>query len=412
MKRVLIIGAGPAGMMAAWAAVRHGAVVQLFEKNNIVGKKLGITGKGRCNLTNACQMKEFIEHTPGHGKFLFSAYEQFTNEDLLRLLREQGLETKTERGGRVFPCSDNAVEVRKFFYHMLRNVGIEMHLEEPVREIRAWGNRFAVRTDAGTYEGDACIITTGGMSYPVTGSTGDGYAFAAAFGHTVTALKPSLVPLRIREKWTERLSGMILRNVEVSLWKRGKKLAAEFGELQFFPMAVGGAAVLRLSVFAAHYKTDIYPAQIRINLKPALTREQLDKRVQRDFQKYARLTIKEGLKDLLPRNMIPAFLDAAAIEENQPVHQISKIQRSDMLDTFQALSLTVTGTRSIEEAIVTAGGVSVKEVNPGTMESKRVRGLFFAGEVMDVDAFTGGYNLQAAFSTGFVAGRAAAKKEE
>lgn len=411
MKEILVIGAGPAGIMAALSAVRHGAKVKVFEKNNIVGKKLGITGKGRCNLTNSCAMDDFITHTPGHGKFLFSAYGQFTNEDLLRQLQEWGLKTCIERGGRVFPESHSAVEVRKFFYYLLRDTGADLHLEEPVQAVKAWGSRFVIQTALKMYEGDACIITTGGMSYPSTGATGDGYGFAKALGHTVTELVPSLVPFTVQETWPAMLSGMTLRNVEVSLWKQGKKLASEFGELQCLPGRVSGPVVLRLSAFAAHSKKCAYPLQLRVNLKPALSREQLDKRVQRDCQKYLQLTIKEGMKDLLPHALIPVVLEAAGVDPDAPINQLSKLERSDLVDVLQAVCLTVTGTSPIAEAIVTAGGVSVKEINPKTMESKIVPHLFFAGEVMDIDAFTGGYNLQAAFSTGYVAGMAAAKKE-
>lgn len=411
MKDILVIGAGPAGIMAALTAIRHGAAVKVFEKNDIVGKKLGITGKGRCNLTNACPMNDFIAHTPGHGKFLFSAYGQYTNEDLLRQLDAWGLATKVERGGRVFPTSDSAVEVRKFFYYLLRDAGVDLHLEEAVTAVRAWGEKFVVQTAQRTYEGDACIITTGGVSYPTTGSTGDGHRFAKALGHTVTDLVPSLVPFVTREDWPTTLSGMTLRNVNASLWKQGKKLAEEFGELQCLPHGVSGPIVLKLSAFAAHHKKCVYPMQLRINLKPALEREQLDKRVQRDFQKYLSLPIKDGLKDLLPHKLIPVVLGEADIAPETVINQVSKIQRSDLVDTLQNLSLTLTGTRPISEAIVTAGGVSVKEINPKTMESKVVPNLYFAGEVIDIDAFTGGYNLQAAFSTGYVAGLTAAQKE-
>lgn len=411
MNDVLVIGAGAAGIMAALAAKEAGARVTVFEKNDIVGKKMGITGKGRCNLTNACPIEDFIGHTPGHGKFLFSPYQQFTNEDLLAKLHAWGLETKVERGGRVFPVSDSAIEVRKFFYHLLRHQGIDLHLEEPVQAVKAWGDTFIVQTTQGRYEGNRCIVATGGMTYPSTGSTGDGYAFAKSFGHTVTALKPSLVPFVTKETWPTTLSGMTLRHVEASLWKEGKQIAAEFGDLQCMPFGVSGPIILRLSSVMAHQKKYAFPLQLRINIKPALTKAKLEQRIQRDFQTYIRQSVAVGMKDLLPQKLIPIVLDAAGIDEQMPLNQVTKEQRQDLVDTLQALCLTVTGTRPLAEGIVTAGGIHIKEVNPKTMESKLVRHLYIAGEVLDVDAFTGGYNLQAAFSTGYVAGKAAAEEE-
>lgn len=412
MKNILVVGAGAAGIMAALAAASNGAKVHVFEKNDIVGKKMGITGKGRCNLTNACSMDEFIARTPGHGKFLYSAYQQFTNQDLLALVNGWGLETKEERGGRIFPKSDSAIEVRKFFYHKLRQKGIDLHLSTPVRAVKAWGDEFIVQTENGTYRGDACIITTGGMSYPVTGSSGDGYEFAKSLGHTVTELKPSLIPFVTEETWPHELSGLSLRNVEGSLWKRGKKVAAAFGEMLFTHFGVSGPIILKLSTVTAHKKSCSFPVQLRIDLKPALGKDQLDARLRRDFEKYIRKEMKGAMKDLLPQRLIPVVLQAAGIDPALPVNQLEKTQRQDLVDTLKALSLTVTGTRPLAEAIVTAGGIAVKEINPKTMESKKVPHLYFAGEVIDIDAFTGGYNLQAAFSTGFVAGQAAAKEEK
>lgn len=411
MKHVIIIGAGAAGIMAALAAAGQGASVTLLEKNNIVGKKMGITGKGRCNLTNACAMDEFVAHTPGNGKFLYSAYGQFSNENLLDLLHQWGLETKVERGGRVFPQSDSAIEVRKLLYDRLCRAGVHIRLNEAATAVQRWGDTFAVRTQAGQYEGDACIITTGGMSYPVTGSSGDGYGFAKSLGHAVTELKPSLIPFTTKETWPHALSGLSLRNVEASLWKRGKMLASQFGEMLFTHFGVSGPIILMLSAAAAHKKQCQYPMQRRINLKPALSKETLDQRVQRDFQKYIRKEAENAMKDLLPQRLIPIVLEQAGIDGRCQVNQISREQRQDLVDSLQALTLTITGTRPIEEAIVTAGGVSVREINPKTMESKLTPGLYFAGEVMDIDAYTGGYNLQAAFSTGYVAGMAAAKEE-
>lgn len=411
MKQVIVVGAGAAGIFAALAASSRGASVQLFEKNDIVGKKMGITGKGRCNLTNTAPMTEFIARTPGYGKFLFSAYRAFSNEDLLRCVHQWGLATKEERGGRVFPQSDSAIEVRKLLYHQLLKQHVELHLCEGVLDLSRLDTGFIVRTDRGNYTADACIITTGGLSYPVTGSSGDGFRFAGKLGHTVTPLKPSLIPFVTEETWVKDLAGLSLRNVDVSLWKHGKKLASQFGEMLFTHTGVSGPVILMLSSQAAHKPKWEFPMQLRINLKPALTPEMLDARIQRDFQKYLRKQAGNGLQDLLPRHLIPYVLGQAEIPEQTLINQITRTQRQDLVTVLQAFSLTLTGTRPIEEAIVTAGGVSVREINPGTMESKKIRSLYFAGEVIDIDAFTGGYNLQAAFSTGYVAGCAAAEEE-
>jgi predicted Rossmann fold flavoprotein len=411
MNTVLVVGAGAAGILAALTAAEAGAVVKLFEKNDIVGKKMGITGKGRCNLTNTCSMEEFIARTPGHGKFLYSAYEHFTNEDLLRKLNGWGLVTKEERGGRVFPQSDSAIEVRKLLYHKLCDLGVDLHLSDPVRSVREQDGRLVVQAASGMYEGDSCIITTGGMSYPVTGSTGDGYDFARSLGHTVTDLKPSLIPFTTQDTWVSGLSGLSLKNVDVSIWKQGKKEASQFGEMLFTHFGVSGPVILMLSSAVVRKKRCTYPLQLRINLKPALTPEVLDNRLQRDFQKYIRKHVDNAMTDLLPQRLIPIVLEQAGVDVHTPVNQISKLQRQDIVTTLQALSLTVTGTRPLAEAIVTAGGISIKEVNPKTMESKLVENLYFAGEVLDIDAYTGGYNLQAAFSTGYVAGKNAAGKE-
>lgn len=356
MQRVFVIGGGAAGCMAAWAASRRGAVVELFEKNDIVGKKMGITGKGRCNLTNSCPMDAFIAKTPGNGRFLHSAYEQFTNRDLCSLLRQWGMATKEERGGRIFPQSDSAVAVRKLWYHKLLQAGVTIHLQEEVQHIAYRDSFFVITTANGVYEGDACVIATGGVSYPTTGSTGDGHRFAAALGHTVTPLK--------------------------------------------------------LSSVMAHHKKMAFPIDIRLNLKPALRPEQLEQRIWRELQAHIRQDAKNALKTVLPQRLLAVVLAAAHISQETVAHQITKEQRRRLVTALQALPLTAVCTRPIEEAIVTAGGVEVKEINPKTMESKYVPGLYFAGEVLDVDAFTGGYNLQAAFSTGYVAGSAAAQEDE
>ncbi|WP_101913268.1 NAD(P)/FAD-dependent oxidoreductase [Megasphaera vaginalis (ex Bordigoni et al. 2020)] len=410
MKNVLVVGAGAAGIMAALAAAEAGAAVRLFEKNDIVGKKMGITGKGRCNLTNSCSMAEFISHTPGNGRFLFSAYRQFTNRDLMARVTAWGLPLKEERGGRIFPCSDSAVEVRRLFYRQLREHRVQIHFNETVERLWREAGGWQVETVKGRYAAEACIITTGGVSYPVTGSTGDGHRFAAALGHSVSCLKPSLIPFVTAEAWPGDLAGLSLRNVAGTLWQKGKKIDTRFGEMLFTHFGVSGPIILMLSAAAAHGKDIVFPLELTLNLKPALTKEKLDARVQRDLQQYVRKQMGNALNDLLPQRLIPVVLRQAGIEAKLPVSQLTKERRQDLVETLQELHLTITATRPVSEAIVTAGGVSVKEINPQTMESKVVPQLYFAGEVLDIDAFTGGYNLQAAFSTGFVAGKAAAEE--
>ncbi len=411
MNTVLVVGAGAAGIMAAVAAAEAGAKVELFEKNDIVGKKMGITGKGRCNITNAAPIGDFISYTPGNGKFLFSAYRQFSNEDLLEKLHGWGLETKVERGGRVFPRSDSAVEVRKLLYFKLRDIGAGIRFKESVTSVYTDGRRWFVRTGKGRYEGDAVIITTGGMSYPATGSTGDGYAFARSQGHTVTDLKASLVPFTSPDKWVHELSGVSLKNVEAALWKGKKKIGSRFGEMLFTHFGVSGPIILMLSTAAAHNRKAEFPMELSINLKPALSEEKLVHRLERDFEIYGRRQMEKAMKDVLPRRLIPVVLAQANVLPDLPACRLSGAGRLQIAQTLQNLRLTVSGTRPVAEAVVTAGGVKVAEITPQTMESKLVPGLYFAGEVIDIDAFTGGYNLQAAFSTGYVAGRAAAVKE-
>ena len=377
MKRVVVIGGGAAGLMAAVIAGREGAKVTLLEKMNYVGKKMGITGKGRCNITNACDMSEFIKNTPGNGKFLYGAYERFTNEDLLQLLHDAGLETKVERGDRVFPASDSALDVRNTFMKLMKQYGVDVHLEEPVKKILVDdGTVTGVVTDKETYHADAVVIATGGKSYPATGSTGDGYILASQVGHTITDIRPSLVPIMTEESWVKDLMGLSLRNVELSVIAKNKVQATMFGEMMFTHFGITGPIVLS---------------------------ETLDKRLQKDFDLYSKKQLINGMKDLLPSRLIPLIIELAGIDPQKPINQISKEERQQIGYMLQQMPLTVKGLRPVEEAIVTAGGISLKEFNPKTMGSKLVKGLYGAGEVLDIDAFTGGYNLQAAFSTGYVA---------
>lgn len=406
MKRVVVIGGGAAGLMAAVIAGREGAKVTLLEKMNYVGKKMGITGKGRCNITNACDMSEFIKNTPGNGKFLYGAYERFTNEDLLQLLHDAGLETKVERGGRVFPASDSALDVRNTFMKLMKHYGVDVHLEEPVKKLLVDdGVVTGVVTGKETYHADAVVIATGGKSYPATGSTGDGYILAAQVGHKITDIRPSLVPIVTEESWVKDLMGLSLRNVELSVVAKNKVQAKMFGEMMFTHFGITGPIVLSLShtVGKLMRKKNIGTIGLDINLKPALSPETLDKRLQKDFELYSKKQLINGMKDLLPSRLIPLIIELAGIDPQKPINQISKEERQQIGYMLQHMPLTVKGLRPVEEAIVTAGGISLKEFNPKTLESKLVKGLYGAGEVLDIDAFTGGYNLQAAFSTGYVA---------
>ncbi|WP_282003131.1 NAD(P)/FAD-dependent oxidoreductase [Veillonella denticariosi] len=414
MKQIIVIGGGAAGLMAAVIAGREGARVILLEKMNMVGKKMGITGKGRCNITNNADMVEFIKNTPGNGKFLYSAYERFSNEDLLELLHSWGLKTKVERGGRVFPESDSALDVRDTFMKVLKRYHVQVRLNEPVREITVQDGRvIGVRTDKERYACDAAILCTGGASYPLTGSTGDGYILAERIGHTVTDIRPSLVPIVTDETWVKDIMGLSLRNVEVSVISKNKIQAKQFGEMMFTHFGITGPTILSLSHTVGKLLRKKDPQiSIEINLKPALTPDVLDKRVQKDFDLYSKKQLTNGMKDLLPQNLIPVVIRLAELDPAKPVNQITKDERQRLCHVLQHMTLTVKELRPVEEAIVTAGGLSLKEFNPKTMESKLIQGLYGAGEVLDIDAFTGGYNLQAAFSTGYVAAMHAVHGDE
>ena len=406
MKQIVVIGGGAAGLMAAVIAGREGARVILLEKMNMVGKKMGITGKGRCNITNSADISDFIKNTPGNGKFLYGAYERFSNVDLLALLHEWGLKTKVERGGRVFPESDSALEVRNLFMKMLKKYNVTVHLNEAVTKIVTKDNVVTgVVTTKESYACEAVIIATGGASYPLTGSTGDGYRLAEGVGHSITDIRPSLVPIVTEESWVKDIMGLSLRNVEVSIVSKEKVQAKMFGEMMFTHFGVTGPTILSLShtVGKLLRKKKTAPIAVSINLKPALTAEVLDKRLQKDFDLYSKKQLANGMKDLLPSNLIPIIIFLAKLDPAKPINQITKEERQQLCHVLQHMTLTVKGLRPFEEAIVTAGGISLKEFNPKTMESKLVKGLYGAGEVLDIDAFTGGYNLQAAFSTGYVA---------
>ena len=407
MKKILVAGAGPAGMMAAIKAAENGAEVTILEKMKKPGRKMMITGKGRCNITNAADVPEIIRNIHGNGRFLNSSLRAFDNQDVICFFEGQGVPTKVERGSRVFPASDKAQDAVAAMVHRLHELGVTIETETAVRNLLTQDDRIAgVRTQTGAvYKADAVIVCVGGASYPGTGSTGDGYAMAQAVGHTIEPIHPSLVPLVTEEEWVKDVQGLSLRNVRAALRIDGEKVQEMFGEMLFTHYGVTGPIILSLSRMASACLLDKgHFVELSLNLKPALSQEQLDARIQRDFEKYQRKQLGNALTDLLPHKLIEPVLDAAFLAPDKPVHQVTAAERHRLAETLQDLTLVITGTRPIAEAIVTAGGVSVKEIDPKTMESKLVRGLYFAGEVIDVDAYTGGYNLQAAFSTGAAAG--------
>ncbi|WP_295916850.1 NAD(P)/FAD-dependent oxidoreductase [Anaerovibrio lipolyticus] len=406
MDKIVVVGAGPAGMMAAIKAAENGASVVLLEKMKRAGKKMLITGKGRCNITNVAEVPELIKNIPGNGKFLNSCIRAFDNEDVQYFFNGIEVPTKVERGGRVFPVSDKAADVVDAMVLQLHELGVKLYTEVKVSEILVQGNKaVGVKTDDGQkFEAEAVIIATGGSSYPGTGSTGDGYKMADKIGHKVVTPLPALVPLELEEEWVKDLQGLSLRNVRVTLFADEKRITDMFGEMLFTHFGVSGPIILSLSRKTAQLLEEGSFVELMIDLKPALSFEQLDARVLRDFEKYQRKEMKNALKDLLPGRLIPPILDGAYIEPDRMVNSITKEERHRLINVLKGLLVTVTKTRPIAEAIVTAGGVDVKEINPKTMESKLIKNLYFAGEVVDVDAYTGGYNLQAAFSMGAAAG--------
>ncbi len=411
-KTIAVIGGGVAGLLAAVTAAEAGAEVFLFEKMNRVGLKMGITGKGRCNITNSAPITDFISKTPGNGKFLFSAYHKFSNLDLLALMHAWGLKTKVERGGRVFPASDDAQEVRHLFMNLLEKKSVSIHLSEPVLQILTENKKVsAVKTEKNIYPVDAVILCTGGKSYPRTGSTGDGYAMAKELGHTIIPLRPALVPLVCQENYGKELQGLSLKNVILTLSAGGRRKTEAFGEMLFTHFGISGPIVLAQSDTVSLWLSRGYAVTGFIDLKPALTEEVLDKRLLRDFKEYHLKQIDNAMQDLLPQRMIHVVLSVAGIPETLPVAELTKAQRTKLRQVIKKLPVTISETRPIEEAIVTAGGIATKEIDSSTMESKLIKNLYLAGEVIDIHAFTGGYNIQAAFSTGRLAALSAAGGE-
>ena len=406
MKRIIVVGGGPAGMMAAVKAAENGASVLLLERMDRVGRKMSITGKGRCNITNASDLQEILKNIPGNGKFLNSSMRAFDNEDVIRFFEDAGVPVKVERGNRVFPVSDHASDVVEAMLGRLHDLGVRIQTHARVKEILAENCSVkGVRLESGVEEkAEAVILAVGGASYPGTGSSGDGYGIARQLGHTVTPILPALVPLETEEDWPKEAQGLSLRNVRAALFSDGKKLKEEFGEMLFTHFGVSGPIILSLSRTAAAELASGSFVELVINLKPALSQEKLDQRIRRDFEEQLRKQVKNSLNGLLPAKLIPIVIDLAYLDPEKQVNQVTQEERKRLGETLQHLALTITKTRPLAEAIVTAGGVSVKEINPKTMESKLVHGLYFAGEVVDVDALTGGYNLQAAFSMGAAAG--------
>lgn len=398
MSRVIVIGGGASGMMAAIAAKKNGNDVTLLEKNEKLGKKLFITGKGRCNLTNASDINSHMNNLMSNPKFMYSAFNAFDSDDIISLIEESGVKTKVERGNRVFPKSDKSSDVIKALKKQLESLGVSVVLNYEVKDI-AKDDEFKINDE---YTCDSLIIATGGLSYKSTGSTGDGYKWAKQFNHKTTQTYPSLVPFNIKEDYCKELQGLSLKNVNLKLLKEDKTLYEDLGEMIFTHFGVSGPLVLSASSFVADKMEDGY--KISIDLKPALDEATLDKRILRDFDKYKNKNFNNSLNDLLPKKLIPIIIRLSGIDEYKKVNEITKEERQRLVGLIKNLEFNIDSLRGYDEAIITKGGIDVKEINPKTMESKLVPGLYFVGEVLDLDSLTGGYNLQLAWSTGFVAG--------
>ena len=413
MPRIIVVGGGPAGMMAAITAAENGNDVTIIEKMPSFGRKLLITGKGRCNITSSLYMSEFIKNTPGNGRFLYSAFQNYTNKDIIEFLKRQGLEVKEERGNRIFPVTDKSIDVLNCFKKRIDELKIKCKLDTRVEKILIKNNEvLGVRTNKEIIQTDKIILATGGKSYPLTGSTGDGYKIAKDLGHVITTIKPSLVPLEVYEKEEcKKLQGLSLRNVGIKIIdsERKKMIYEDFGEMVFTHFGISGPIILSGSAHLARYKDIDYLLKKRyvnlsIDLKPALTEEQLDDRILRDFKEFKNKQFKHSLDKLLPQKLIPLIIELSGIDENKRVNEITKTERKRLVQLLKCFTITIKAFRPVEEAIITSGGINVREINPKTMESKIIKGLYFAGEIIDVDAYTGGFNLQIAYSTGYTAG--------
>ena len=405
LKRVVIIGAGASGMLAAKVASDRGYKVTVLEKQKRCGQKLLITGKGRCNITNNCEIEELIENVPTNGKFLYSAFYTFTNDQVIDMFNDLGVETKTERGKRVFPVSDKAVDVVRALEKQMRsNKNVEVLLNSKVDKIEAQDGKVkkVILSDKREIECDSVIVATGGVSYPRTGSSGDGYKFARNLGHTIIKPKASLIGLEVMEDYVTDLAKLSLRNVSINVYNsKNKKIYDDFGEMEFTKYGLDGPIIKSASCRMGDLSKENY--KIVLDLKPALDEDKLDKRIQKDFQKYANKNFENSLNDLLPKQLIPTIVKLSKIDPYIKVNQISKEERKNLVHLIKNITFTDKNYRPIEEAIITSGGVKTSEINSSTMESKLVSGLYFAGEVIDVDAYTGGFNLQIAFSTAYLA---------
>lgn len=427
MSKVIVIGGGPAGMFAAYFAAKNGHKVTLLEQNEKLGKKLYITGKGRCNITNASDMEDLFANVCSNEKFLYSAFYSYTNDQVVEFFENYGLRTKVERGNRVFPVSDHSSDVIATLTKALKNVGVEVKLYtkvvkliteeyldengEPVIAEKKTGLlkqvvKGVVLEDNTTLIADAVVLATGGVSYPSTGATGDGYRFAEKLNHKIVEPTPSLVPFEIQESWVTEMQGLALKNVAITIEREGKNLYSDFGEMLFTHFGVSGPMILSASasIKPAYFRDFEHEMTLKIDLKPALDREQLDKRILKDFEEAKNKQYKNSIQKLLPSKMIPIIIKLSGINPDKQVNEITREERAQLVDLLKGLPMTIIGLRGWNEAIITKGGVSVKQVNPSTMESKLVNGLYFAGELLDLDAMTGGYNLQIAWSTGYLAG--------
>ena len=413
--KVIVIGGGPAGMMSAISSAENGNDVTIIEKMQSLGRKLLITGKGRCNITSSLDMDEFIKNIPGNGMFLYSAFKNYTNQDIIKLLKEEGLEVKEERGNRIFPVTDKSLDVLKCFEKKLKSLNVNIILNTKVKEILVEDNIVkGVKTEKKIINADKVILATGGKSYPLTGSTGDGYVMAQKLGHTIVPVKQSLVPLTVEGESLnicKQMQGLSLRNVQIKLidTNKNKTIYEDFGEMLFTHFGVSGPTILSSSAHLLRYKNvenllKEGKIQLVIDLKPALQQEKLDNRIQRDFLEGKNKEFKNCLNNLLPQKMIDTVVELSKINPYKKVNEITREERMNLVKLLKNFTITISGFRPIEEGIVTSGGINVKEINPKTMESKIVNGLYFAGEIIDVDAYTGGFNLQIAYSTGFTAG--------
>ena len=408
-KQIVVVGGGAAGMMAAICAAERGASVTLLEPNERLGKKLNITGKGRCNVTNNADLETLLANTPKNGKFLYSAFSRFDGRDAMAFFEKLGVPLKTERGNRVFPVSDRAFDISGALEWRLKALRVSMVRDRAVHLEIEEGTICGVQGERREYPAQAVILATGGVSYPATGSTGEGHRMAAEAGHTVTPLRGSLVPLREQGNLCARMQGLSLRNVGLTVFENSKKIYTDFGELLFTHFGVSGPLILSASAHMRHFEKKTY--RLEIDLKPALDEQQLDKRLLSDFTKYANSDFCNALNDLLPQKLIPVVVELTEIPPHQKVHDLTKDQRRGLLQLLKHFPVVIAGPCPVTDAIVTSGGIKVGEIDPKNMESKVVKGLYFAGEVIDVDAYTGGFNLQIAWATGRAAGLAAAENE-